>query len=466
MAQQAARVYWRFTLVWLITGSVLGILCALSLLAPDFLKSNPILSYGRLVAAHRASIIYGVLFSGVFATGYSLLPRLTGARFLSPWLSMVIAWTGEVIVILGVVAILLGFGSGREYSDLPLSLGFIYWVYLIYMAGDFGTMIARSKSLGTHPATGFISIATILPAVVYIFALPDWWGSGVFDALRTWISWRTIFISVFGASALGLAIWYIGSIRPAVKLQTGAFVLAAGIVVGFAPLMGIVHLLDAPMAVGLKSLGAFSAVMVGCGLIVFSLILWRGGISTPPALLFIGSLMAIIIVAVQGIVMVIPPFHTAFHFTSNTSAHAHLALGALVLLLMCGGLVLIPRLSMTPLPGNGKYMKGAGFMIAGLVILVLFMVSAGVIQASAFSKGLSAPDWLPMYRWLHLGVLIGGVVMLIGELILIFPLSGVLRKPLPAPLISEPEIIEPEEEPEQSVDLEYVDEQEEEVLDD
>ncbi len=446
MAQEAARVYWRFTVLWLIIGSALGILCALSLFTPEFLKSHHMLGYGRLVAAHRACMVYGAMFSAVFATGYSLLPRLTQTQVVSGKVSLTIAWLGAIIIVLGVLSIINGHGSGREYADLPVWLATLFWFYLIAVAIDIVFMVTRSRVMQTHPGTGFLFVAIVIPAVVYPFTLPDWWGVGLFDSLRVWIGWRTIFITCFVSAALGLGIWYLGSARPKVKLSSGAFILGACLIIGLGPLMGSVHLLDAPLWSGLKIIGAFAGVLTATGLLLMVSIMWRGQAGNPPSLFYFGGLLGIAAASVQGIVMVVPPIHTAFHFTSNTSGHAHLALGALVLIYIAGGLLLVPRLSRVKLAGSGRATAAAGFIIAGLFLLFIFQTSAGVLQASAFSKGLSAPDWLPMFRWLHLGVLVGGLAMFAGFSILGGILLPVLSKPIPDPVISIAESGEAEDE--------------------
>ena len=435
MAQETARAYWRFTVLWLITGSALGILCALSLLFPQLLAAHHILGYGRLIAAHRTAIIHGAMFSAVFASGYSLLPKLTQAIAIRKHRSLIFAWAGAAIVLVGLVLILAGHGSGREYADLPVWLALVFWAYLIATAIDISTLVMHTRSIVPHPSTGLLLVATILPAIVYPFALPDWWGVGLFDALRGWIGWRAIFAGSFALGAIGVGIWYLGSIKPRVIIPGGVFALGIVLLVVPGPLMGAAHLLDAPMWAGLKAMGAFAAVLGATGLLMVLVAMWRGPVSTPPGLLYIAGLAGLAIACVQGAVMVIPPIHTAFHYTTNTSAHAHLALSALMMIFLAGALMLAPRLTGVRYRGSGRAIAGAGWFIGGMIVLFLFETSAGVLQAAAFSRGLSAPDWLPMFRWLQLGVLIGGAGAFAGTIMLGRSLLRNLRVPIPSPAV-------------------------------
>lgn len=418
MAQDAARAYWRFTILWLIIGAVLGILSALSLLVPGFHTSHPLPGYGRLVSAHRASMIHGVMFTCVLATAYTLLPRLTQSRVRSGRFSRALAWIGFLIVLIGIVHVIAGMGSGREYSDLPAGFAFLFWLYLIAIAVDISLLMAGSSVMMMNPATGFLFLAAVLPAVVYPFCLPDWWGAGLFDALRVWISWRTIFFGCFTAAALGASLWYLGTLKPKPKLPAGEFLVGLGIVLTLGPLVGITHLLDTPVWPGLKVLGAFSGVVVAAGLLLLVKVLWRGKLLDASSLLFFSGLCGIGIVAIQGITLMIPPIHTAFHFTSNTSAHAHLALGSILMIFLSAALNQVPLLSKRPFTGLPKLFTASGFLVAGIFILFMFQTSAGVLQATAFINGLNISDWLPMFRWLQLGVLAGGIMAFLSFLVI------------------------------------------------
>jgi len=452
MTQEAARAYWRFTILWLIAGAVLGLLSALSFFAPGFLSTQPIIGYGRLVAAHRAAMVHGALFAAVFATGYSLIPKLGQVTSGRRQLSVVLAWAGMIITLAGVLGILFGKGSGREYSDFHPVIAVLFWLYLIVAAIDITQVLSRGKALTSHPSMGLLFISVVLPALVYPFALGDWWGTGLFNALRMWTGWRMLFTGSVAAGAFGLVIWLLGMMKSKVRIHSGGFVLGVGLFVGFGALMGAVHLLDAPIGAPVKAIGAGAGVLAATGLLLMVITLWWGSVKTAPGLLVTAGLTGIAIIAVQGIGLVIPPIHTAFHYTSVTSGHAHLALGSLVLIFLAGALVLTPKLSMSAL-GNGdvygRIKVASGWLISGLVIMFLVQTSAGVLQAGAFSEGLSVPDWLPLYSRLQIGVFGAGVVMLVGIIGIGWPVMSMLLKPLPPPSVTVEADEEDEDEPEE-----------------
>jgi cbb3-type cytochrome oxidase subunit 1 len=418
MAQHAARAYWRFAVLWLIVGCALGTLAALSFLAPDTFGQHALLGFGRLAAAHRAAMIHGVLFSAVFACCFTLLPRMNRAMPVPRPLSVFIAWFGSAVVLWGVLGILSGAGSGQEYADFPRPIGFLFWLFLVAVALDLSFQLASAKTLAPHPSQGLLLAAATIPAVVYPFGLPDWLGSGLFAALRTWIGWRTIFIASFAASAVGLSLWLMGSREREVVIKRGPFMLGVVLLVGLAPFTGIVHLLDAPLSPGLKAWGAFAGVLLATGIILLVITIWRKSACDPAGFLNVCGLAGLVGCSVQGVLMVLPPIHDALHYTMNTSGHAHLALGSIVCIFLSGAMVLAPRIAQRELVGAGRAMSAAVLFVGGLVIVFLSQTATGLVQAAAFAGGGGSSNWLQAVRWIQVGTLSGGVAAFIGALMI------------------------------------------------
>jgi len=384
-----------------------------------------------------------VMFSAVFASAYTLLPKMLQTQVSSTRSSDILAWSGAAIILAGVVTILGGHGSGREYADLPLVLGLVFWLWLILVAIDISIVLYRSRTLEPIPSAGLLLLAAMLPAIVYPFALPGWWGAGLFDTVRTWMSWRALFISSFTLAAIGTGLWYLNIRNGGFRIHRGIFAIAVVLIAGFGPLMGTVHLLDAPIWVGLKAVGAMTGMLVATGLVLVAVMMWKGPGWDPPSFLFIAGITGIGVAAVQGALMVLPPVYAAFHYTSNTSAHAHIALGALVSIFLATGLIAAPRLSRRNLAFHERIFPAAGWFIGGMLIVILSGISSGVLQAAAFSKGLAAPDWLEAFRGLQLGVVIGGFAALIGVSIIGWAMLRTLLTS-PSAEISEAQPVTPE----------------------
>jgi len=418
MTQDAARVYLRFTVLFLIAGIVLGVLAAFSILLPDVFRQQPIPGYGRLTAAHRAIMIHGVIFPAVFACVYALLPRLAGVEKTVRRAGSILAWAFNLLVILGAALILVGKGSGREYSDMPQVISILLWVILIGIAIDIASIISKQKALKLNPSQGFLFLAGIFPAVAYIFTIPGWWGDGLFESTRIWVSWRAIFTGVFLSGTIGVSMWLVGLSGRRIIIPAGAFALGVGLLIIFSPFMGLVHQLDTSLWPGLKALGAFSGIMSATGLLLVIFSLWKFNSVNPPSLLLFGGLAGLAATAIQGAILLIPPVYSIFHYTANTSGHTHIALGSVLAVLLGGILVITPKISGHPLVGSEKLSGAVGLLLAGILIVFVFFSSAGVVMAMAFSRGLPSSDWMPAFRWLHAGIIAGGLVAGIGAGIL------------------------------------------------
>jgi cbb3-type cytochrome oxidase subunit 1 len=412
MAQEAAKAYWRLTVLWLIVSCGLGVLCAFALFDPHLLDAHPLFGYGRLVAAHRTAVIYGFLFNAVFAAGYTLIPRFTDPPDRVYPISTFLALFGSLVTLTGLFFILDGHASGQEYADMPLSISLVFWGFLIAVAVDLGMTVAGGRVLRPHPSFGLLFPAVLLPAVILPFALPGWWGSGVFAALRAWISIRALFFLSFLFAALATALAVSGTRTRPVRLSRGIYTIAIALIAATGPFLGIVHLLDAPIPSGLKALGAFAGVAAATGIFLVARLLYDGKTAGPSRFLITTGLGWLVVASIQGILMVLPPVHSALHFTLNTSAHAHLALGGIGALFLAGALVSW---------SNSKSsigLLGAWLFAAGITGVFLFQGAAGVVQAVAGSRALGYPDWVDTFKWLQIGVGFSGLAALVGCVVL------------------------------------------------
>jgi hypothetical protein len=334
---------------------------------------------------------------------------------------------GAFIVLIGVVSVLAGHGSGREYADFPPAVAIVFWLYLVAVALDLGFIMIGSRGIIKHPLLGLLLPAALLPAVIYPFALPDWWGTGMFAALRTWISLRALFVFSFMFAGIAIAMTLPGPRRSPLVIPRGAYSVGVGLIASLGAFLGILNLLDAPISAGLKAWGAFSAGGVTAGIALLVWILWPKRATEPQSLLVTVGLLGLGVGSIQGLLMVLPPFYSAFHYTSHTASHVHLMLGSIAAMFLAGALISAANLTGSPLQRPSHARWGAALFIGGVATIFFFQEGAGIIQATAFSKSLGYPDWAPLFRWLHMGVIVGGVAALAGAVSLAMSILSTLR---------------------------------------
>jgi heme/copper-type cytochrome/quinol oxidase subunit 1 len=202
-----------------------------------------------------------------------------------------------------------------------------------------------------------------------------------------------------------------------------------------------VHLLDAPIPSGLKALGAFAGVGAATGVFLAARFLYPRKAASHSSFLLAVGLGWLVVASIEGILMTLPPVHTALHFTSNTSAHAHLALGGIGALFLAGALVSWSNSTGTSATKPAGGSLGTGLFAAGITGVFLFQAAAGIVQAVAQTRSLGYPDWAETFRWLQIGVALSGFAALVGAVIIGGFLISNLRRErsisIPRPAASE-----------------------------
>jgi mono/diheme cytochrome c family protein/cbb3-type cytochrome oxidase subunit 1 len=427
MDPSTSRAYLRFSILWLTAGILSGIIASLDLVNPEFLQTQPALLYGRISAAHRAIIVHGFLFSTLFAVCYWLIPKLTRSIPSKNLFSTPIAWFGNLVVAVGVVFIFTGLGSGQRFTDIPVALAFIFWIYLILAAIDIGRILIKSDTRIEHPSIVLLIPAALIPAVAYPFTMPGWWGFGIFAALRIWTSWRVIFSMSFLLAAFAVIIWILHANSSKLKNLRGIFTYSILIFAAFSPFMGILHIMDYPFTAALKAWGVFSTVLA-CGAILLLIrLLWKNSDGSLPSNLAIAGMIGIGVSAVQIFAYTMPPVTSLAFYTSLAQAHAHFVLGAIAV-------VLLGSFTATASRGHTKSHRSIRSLSIGFTLLIIGILgvfvsgnASGITQAVAFSRNLSIPDWMPVFRWMHIMMLVAGIFAFAGSILLFSGFQSIMK---------------------------------------
>jgi cytochrome c oxidase cbb3-type subunit 1 len=103
--------------VWLVLGTLMGLVLAIEFVFPDFARGIPWLVFGRLRQAHVNTVLFAWLSGGMMGCWLYMVPRLTGRKIWSELLGnfSVIAW--NVSLLFGILAIMAGHTQGREYAE-------------------------------------------------------------------------------------------------------------------------------------------------------------------------------------------------------------------------------------------------------------------------------------------------------------------------------------------------------------
>jgi cytochrome c oxidase cbb3-type subunit I len=180
---------------WLVFSSLLGLLASMKFHVPTFLADVSWLTYGRMRPTANDSFLYGFLIPSGLGVALWILARLGRTRLAQPLLLTVGVGVWNLGVLLGVVGILIGDGTGYEWFDMPRYAAlFLFLGYLIIAVLGLITFHLRERrSLA-------VSQWFLLAAIFWF----PWVFSTATMLLLVW--------PVRGVTQAVVAWWYVGNI--------------------------------------------------------------------------------------------------------------------------------------------------------------------------------------------------------------------------------------------------------------
>ena len=186
------------TIIWGITGMVVGLIAALQLAFPEFFNDYlgfSFLSFGRIRPLHTNAVIFAFVGNGIFMGIYYSLQRLLKARMWSDKLSNINFWGWQFIIVCAVATLPFGITSGKEYAELEWWIDILIAVmWVVFGWNMFATILTR-RVKHLYVAIWFYIATFVTVAILHIFnsfELPVSffksysWYAGVQDALVQW----------------------------------------------------------------------------------------------------------------------------------------------------------------------------------------------------------------------------------------------------------------------------------------
>ena len=186
------------TLIWGLTGMLVGLIVALQMAYPEFFNEYlgfSFLSFGRLRPLHTNAVIFAFVGNGIFAGVYYSLQRLLKTRMFNDTLSKINFWGWQLIIVCAALTLPLGYTTGKEYAELEWWIDIlIALIWVVFGWNMIGTIIKR-RVQHMYVAIWFYIATFITVAMLHIFnsfELPIAfmksysWYAGVEDALVQW----------------------------------------------------------------------------------------------------------------------------------------------------------------------------------------------------------------------------------------------------------------------------------------
>lgn len=252
--------------LWLALSLVLGILAMAKMIAPELLDGLPMLTQGRVFAAHISTLIYGWGCQAAFGVLIWLVARLTRQENRASGIVLAAGHAWNLVVSVGTIAILLGYGTGVPWMEFPAmtwpALLLAYALIAIWTMIQFRVRAAGEVFVAQWFAVGALIWLPWIMATAYALIFVIGGNPLMSAAVAAWFrSGMTylFFLPTAAAVAYYLAPKITG--RPIHSYSTSLIGFWALAIIG--PWAGMQKLAGAPIPYFLPYLGAAAAVLIG-----------------------------------------------------------------------------------------------------------------------------------------------------------------------------------------------------------
>jgi cbb3-type cytochrome c oxidase subunit I len=245
--------------VWLVLGTLLGLVLAIEFVFPDFAHGLPWLVFSRVRQAHVNTVMFAWLSGVMMGCWFYIVPRLTGRKIWSETLGnlSVIAW--NVSLLYGIASILNGQTQSREYAELIWIVDVAVMIVLLTNAVNILMTIKNRIEPKLYVSLWYIIATVVLFPILYfignvMWAPPTGALTGINDTIFNWFYGHNVLGLWFTTGFLAI-IYYIVPKETGTPLYSMYLSLIAfwGILFFYTG-VGAHHLLWAPIPYWLKTI--------------------------------------------------------------------------------------------------------------------------------------------------------------------------------------------------------------------
>lgn len=395
-----ARAFCLTSAFWFAAATLMGLLAASYLVAPDFMADIGYLQFGRIRPIHVNLVLFGFVTPGLLAAAHYFIPRLMGTRLYSRKLGLfsVLLWNAAVTA--GIVALSLGHTQAREYAE------FIWPVDVLIVAGLFaiGYNLLMTIRMRLEPilyvSVWYVCAAVIMTGATYSLGNVIWEPgtgalSGIPDAILLWFYGHNIFGLLLTPLSLAVAYYVIPKVTRSPLYSHSLSILGFwGLLVVYTHI-GTHHLLQVPVPTWLKVIAIVDSMAMVIPVMVFLINIWytaQGKLGEIHAdiggkFIFTGTVMYFF-VSIQGSMMALPAVQRVTHFNNWVVGHAHIGVLGFAGMIALGGMYyILPRIAGRPLYSRFLADLQYWLVLIGVVGFAIVLTIAGLIQGNAWLNG-------------------------------------------------------------------------------
>jgi cytochrome c oxidase cbb3-type subunit I len=390
-SRAAAFAFLTSSILWLVLGSIAGLIASQKLTSPDFLTETAWLTFGRVRTAHLNMVIYGWASMAGLGIALWMLPRMLKTHLVGERFAVAGAGLWNAGVAAGVVAILAGWTDGLQWLEIPWQIGILLAVGGALCAVPLFLTLLQRKVHHLYVSVWYIAAALVWFPILYLVAKVPYVHFGVEQAVVNWWYAHNVLGLWLTPLGLGAAYYFIAKVlgRPIYSYNlslVGFWALAM-----FYSQAGIHHLIGGPVPNWLVSVSVVQSVMMIVPVLAVGVnhhMTVAGRFATlrhSPTLRFVvlGAVLYTL-VSLQGTLEALPFFNRLVHFTQYKVAHAHLGVYGFFSMIMFGSIYFVmPRVLEREWP-YPKLIAAHFWLVAiGFAIYFVFLSIGGVLQGIA-----------------------------------------------------------------------------------
>ncbi len=340
------------SMVWLLLGSVFGVVASLKLHLPEWLVQDAVLTFGRVRPAHLNVVAYGWASMAGVGVGLWLVPRLFKTSLVGGKYAVAGALVWNLGVLFGTIAILGGHSDGLEWLEFPWQIDIAMVIGGALAAVPLILTLIRKRVGHLYVSAWYLIAALVWFPMLFITANVPNLLYGADQAMLNW--WFAHNVLGLWMTPLGLAAAYyfipkiIGKPIHSYSLSLiGFWALAL-----FYSQVGLHHLIGGPVPTWAVTISIVHSVMMVIPVLAVAvnhhmtmLGNFRLIIHSPTLRFVVLGAMMYTFASVQGSMEALRSVNTVTHFTHYTVAHAHMGLYGFLSFVLFGSVYFImPRL--------------------------------------------------------------------------------------------------------------------------
>ncbi|EEZ39468.1 cytochrome-c oxidase, cbb3-type subunit I [Photobacterium damselae] len=447
------------SLAWGVIAMLIGVLLAAQLYWPALNFNSEYIQFGRLRPLHTNGVIFGFTVNLLMATSLYIVQKTCRVPLFNHSLSWFVFWGWQLILVLALITLPLGFTTSKEYAELEWPIDILIAVVWVMYAILFFMTIARRQEPHIFVANWFFGAFIIVIAMIFVvnnLELPvSMWKSysvyaGAQDAIVQWWWGHNAVGFLLTAGVIGMNYYFIPKVSERPIYSYRLSVVHFWGLVGFYTWAGTHHLIYSSVPDWVQNVG-----------IIMSLILWlpswSGAFNSFMTLLsnkeklkhdyimwfFFSAIAYYCLATFEGPLLAIRWFNMIAHNTDWVIGHVHSgALGWVGMSAIAVFYYFIPRLWQRDYIWSNRLVKWH-FWLAhlGIALYAIALWIAGIGEGYMWLKqepnGALSYSFVEVMNFSKLWLLmrfIGGALFVFGLLLMVYNLYRTLTGPKSRPV--------------------------------